>query len=177
MTSGILPALTDTNYYSEFSGSCSACRAANFCFILQRFSLHAGNAVGCGRLLDSTAFPVCLLISRTLCLIMTMAISDDSGVIYTLSPISWCLLYIAATVSYCAAVIGKITHCRHSLSWIVARVQPCQWQRRCGGATGERLPLDRWTQVTFALESTNLGCPGICSPWRHSCKWRRQWSC
>jgi len=51
MTSGILPYLTDNDHYSESSGSCSASRAANFSFILPRFSLHAGNAVGFGRLI------------------------------------------------------------------------------------------------------------------------------
>jgi hypothetical protein len=39
------------------------------------------------------------------------------------------------------------------------------------------LPLNTRTQVTFAPESANLGRPGICSPWKHNGKWRKQGSC
>jgi len=51
MTSGILSYLTDNDHHGESSGSCSASRAADFSFILSRFSSHAWNDVSFGWLI------------------------------------------------------------------------------------------------------------------------------
>jgi hypothetical protein len=117
------------------------------------------------------------LISRTSCLIKAIAISDDSGVVYTLSHISWCLSFIAVTVSYFAVAIGKLTHCQSLSYWIAAFVQCCQWQHWCGGGAGECLPWDRRTRVKCVSESANFQLPMICSPWKNRCKWWWQFSC
>jgi len=45
-----------------------------------------------------------------------MAISDNSGIEYVLSLISWYLSFITGTVEYCAADIEMITHCHPLLS-------------------------------------------------------------
>jgi len=141
------------------------------------FPCTPGSAVGFGRLKHWHTLPLCVLISWTLWLIKAIPISDDSGVIHGLSYISWCILYIAATVSYCSAAIGNITHCQCLSSYTAALVQPCQWQHGCGGAIGERLRLDRQTWVTFAPGSTKCGWPGICSSWTNSRTWLWQCSC
>jgi len=177
MTSGILPYLTDNDHYSESSGSYRTSRVNNVCFILPRFSLHASNAVSFRRLMCWTALPFSLLISRTICLIEAVAISEESGIEYAPSHIAEYLLYIAAMVNYCASARGKITHRRCLSRSIVPLEPPCQGQRTGGCATGERLRLERRTWVTLVPESANLGRPGICSPEMNRGNWLGQCSC
>jgi len=71
---------------------------------MPRFSLHAGNVVWFGILIRWTAVQLCILISRTSCPIQPMDVYGDSGIVYMLSHISWCLLKIAAIVSYSVIV-------------------------------------------------------------------------
>jgi hypothetical protein len=115
-----------------------------------------------------TLLAFCLLISRTLCQILTMAISDNSDVQYVLSHIIWYLIYIAAIVSDCTATIGMIMYRQHWLCYIAILLHYSQWKHQCDGATGEQLTLGKRTQVTFAPESMNLIHPGILSPWKIS---------